>query len=242
MAVCFVDIVGYTTHSKSLDEDALVAWIEGFEQDATGTVVDHGGRVIKTIGDEILFTADDPAAAAEIALALTERGLDEDDPFPAVRAGIAYGLVVNRLGDVFGPTVNIAARLTSVARPGTVVLDRGVRRAVARRGSRRRRDDPPRRTTRRRRGRADTDAPLPLPAPAPGLGQGLRPARGVAAEAARGRRGRRASSRSLADAAPASAASARTARDEARRPRGRCDESGPDGRAVGEPIDCRARR
>ena len=131
MAVCFVDIVGYTTRSKSLEEDALVEWIEGFEQIATGTVVDHGGRVIKTIGDEILFTTDDTSAAAEIALALTERGLDEDDPFPAVRAGIAYGLVVNRLGDVFGPTVNIAARLTSVARPGTVVLDHGAYAALS---------------------------------------------------------------------------------------------------------------
>lgn len=131
MAVCFVDIVGYTTHSKSLTENELVEWIEGFERIATDTVVDHAGRVIKTIGDEILFTADDPAAAAEVALALTERGLDEDDPFPAVRAGIAYGLVVNRLGDVFGPTVNIAARLTSVARPGTVVLDHGAYAALS---------------------------------------------------------------------------------------------------------------
>ena len=131
MAVCFVDIVGYTTHSKALEEYELVAWIEGFEQVATGTVVDHGGRVIKTIGDEILFTTDDPAAAAEIALALTDRGGDEDDPFPPVRAGIAYGLVVSRLGDVFGPTVNIAARLTSVARPGTVVLDGGAYAALS---------------------------------------------------------------------------------------------------------------
>lgn len=131
MAVCFVDIVGYTTQSKSLAEDALVEGIEGFEQVATGTVVDHGGRVIKTIGDEILFTADDPEAAAEIALALAARGLDDDDPFPAVRAGIAYGMVVNRLGDVFGPTVNIAARLTSVARPGTVVLDHGAYAALS---------------------------------------------------------------------------------------------------------------
>ncbi len=131
LAVCFVDIVGYTTHSKSLEENALVEWIEGFEQVAAGTVVDHGGRVIKTIGDEILFTADEPADAAEIALALTERGLDDDDPFPAVRAGIAYGPVVARLGDVFGPTVNIAARLTSVARPGTVVLDHGAYAALS---------------------------------------------------------------------------------------------------------------
>ena len=131
MAVCFVDIVGYTTHSKNLAEGELVQWIERFEQEATGLAVDHGGRVIKTIGDEILLTADDPHAAAEIALVLTERGLDEDDPFPAVRAGLSYGPVVSRLGDVFGPTVNIASRLTSVARPGTVVVDRGMHDALS---------------------------------------------------------------------------------------------------------------
>lgn len=130
-AVCFVDIVGYTTHSKNLSEGELVQWIERFEQEATGLAVDHGGRVIKTIGDEVLLTADDPRAAAKIALVLAERGLDEDDPFPAVRVGLSYGPVVSRLGDVFGPTVNIAARLTSVARPGTVVVDRGMHDALA---------------------------------------------------------------------------------------------------------------
>ena len=122
-AVCFVDIVGYTSRSKSLDESELVAWLEGFEDAATGVVVDHGGRIIKTIGDEILYGADDPAAAAEIALLLTERGEDPDDPFPSVRAALAYGEVVSRLGDVFGPVVNIASRLTSLARPGTVLVD-----------------------------------------------------------------------------------------------------------------------
>ena len=122
-AVCFVDIVGYTSRSKSLDESELVAWLEGFEDAATGVVVDHGGRIIKTIGDEILYVADDPAAAAEIALLLTERGEDPDDPFPSVRAAMAYGEVVSRLGDVFGPVVNIASRLTSLARPGTVLVD-----------------------------------------------------------------------------------------------------------------------
>ncbi|QIK74834.1 adenylate/guanylate cyclase domain-containing protein [Nocardioides piscis] len=125
MAVCFVDIVGYTTQSKSLEEAELVEWIERFEQAATTAVIDRGGRVIKTIGDEILFTTDEASTAAEIALALTARGRDSDDLFPDVRAGIAYGAVVNRLGDVFGATVNIASRLTSVARPGTVVVDRG---------------------------------------------------------------------------------------------------------------------
>jgi adenylate cyclase len=124
LAVCFVDIVGYTSRTKSLDGSELVAWLEGFEDAATGVVVDRGGRIIKTIGDEILFVADDPAAAAEVALLLTERGEDPDDPFPSVRAAIAHGEVVSRLGDVFGPVVNIASRLTSLARPGTVLVDR----------------------------------------------------------------------------------------------------------------------
>ena len=130
MAVCFVDIVGYTAHTKTLDDHELVGWIERFERESTGLVVDHGGRVIKTIGDEILFTVDDPAAAVEVALELTRRGVDEDDPFPQVRAGIAYGPVVRRLGDVYGPVVNIAARLTTFARPGTVVADEGAHDAV----------------------------------------------------------------------------------------------------------------
>lgn len=131
LSVCFVDIVGYTSRSKRLDERELVGWLEHFESAATGLVVDHGGRIIKTIGDEILFVADRPADAAEAALLMTERGADPDDPFPEVRAGLAHGAVVSRLGDVFGPTVNIAARLTSVARPGTVLVDLGAHEELA---------------------------------------------------------------------------------------------------------------
>ncbi|WP_309647073.1 adenylate/guanylate cyclase domain-containing protein [Nocardioides sp.] len=124
-AVVFVDIVGYTSRSKSLSEAELVDWLEHFESETLGLVVDRGGRIIKNIGDEVLVVADDVTAAAEIALTMTARGSDEADRFPEVRAGIAYGPVVTRLGDVFGPTVNIASRLTSLARPGTVVVDQG---------------------------------------------------------------------------------------------------------------------
>jgi len=131
LAVCFVDIVGYTSQSKNLSEGELVEMIELFEQVATDAVVAGGGRVIKMIGDEILFTADDVRRATGIALELTARGADEDDPFPAVRAGLAHGPVVSRLGDVFGATVNVAARLTSIARPGTVVVDGGAHAVLA---------------------------------------------------------------------------------------------------------------
>jgi len=131
LAVCFVDIVGYTTRSRSLDGAELVRWVDGFEQAATALVVDHGGQVIKTIGDEVLFTVADPAAAVDVALGLTARGADDDDPFPEVRAGIAHGSVVRRLGDVFGSTVNAASRLTSAARPGSVLVDASVHEALA---------------------------------------------------------------------------------------------------------------
>jgi adenylate cyclase len=130
LSVCFVDIVGYTTRSRSLDGAELVQWIDGFEQETTALVVDHGGQVIKTIGDEVLFTVGDPAAAVAAALELTARGDAEDDPYPAVRAGIAHGSVVRRLGDVFGSTVNAASRLTSAARPGSVLVDAGVHEAL----------------------------------------------------------------------------------------------------------------
>jgi adenylate cyclase len=130
LAVVFVDIVGFTSRSKELSEAELVQWIEYFEAECSGLVVDHGGRVIKNIGDEVLFVVDDVAAAADVALTMTVRGADSHDDFPEVRAGLAYGDVVSRLGDVFGPTVNVASRLTSVARPGSVLIDQGAHDAL----------------------------------------------------------------------------------------------------------------
>ncbi len=129
-AVGFVDIVGYTTQSKNLSESELVSLVEHFEEVATSTVTDHGGQLIKTIGDEVLYAADTAEDGARIARVLVDRA-DQDEEFPRVRAGVAYGPVVSRLGDVFGPTVNIASRLTSLSRPGKVLVDRGMHDALA---------------------------------------------------------------------------------------------------------------
>ncbi|MFJ2743364.1 adenylate/guanylate cyclase domain-containing protein [Streptomyces sp. NPDC087440] len=121
-AVGFVDMVGYTRLTRRLGEHALVAVLEKFESVAADAVSEHGGRVVKTIGDEVLFTVDCPAAAAEIALVLLERA-EADPDMPELRTGLAHGQVLGRLGDVYGEVVNIAARLTAVARPGTIVAD-----------------------------------------------------------------------------------------------------------------------
>ena len=125
MAVGFADIVGFTRQSRELDPDQLASLVETFEQTVTLIISEHGGRVIKTIGDEVLYAVDDPLAAGRISLALASGHLEDED-FPEVRVGAAYGAVLSRLGDVFGEVVNIAARLTSVARPGKVLIDRGL--------------------------------------------------------------------------------------------------------------------
>ena len=129
-AVGFVDIVGYTTQSKNLSDSDLVTLVEHCEEVAASTVTDHAGRLIKTIGDEVLYVADSPADGARIARALVDRASD-DNAFPGVRAGVAHGPVVSRLGDVFGPTVNIGLPADVAVRPGKVLVDKGMRDALA---------------------------------------------------------------------------------------------------------------
>jgi adenylate cyclase len=120
LAVGFVDLVGSTELGEQLSLTELGSLLTRFEHLASDTVTNGGGRVIKLIGDEVLFTAPDAAAAARIAIALA--GLvAADDGLPAARAGLAHGLVMLRDGDVFGPVVNLAARIVGAAGPGEVL-------------------------------------------------------------------------------------------------------------------------
>lgn len=123
MGVGFADIVGFTRRSRRLSAEELGELVEVFESTVTTVIAGHGGRVIKTIGDEVLFNADDPAVTARIALDLADAH-EINEHFPDVRVGVAYGDVLSRLGDVFGEPVNIASRLTSLAKPGRVLMNR----------------------------------------------------------------------------------------------------------------------
>jgi len=129
-AIGFVDMSGFTSLTRKATEAELRDLLERFETVANDVVGQGGGRIVKTIGDEVLFQVDDPAAAAEIALQLLEAA-DADPQLPELRAGLAYGPVVSRLGDVYGSTVNIASRLTSIARSGAVLVDRELHDALA---------------------------------------------------------------------------------------------------------------
>jgi adenylate cyclase len=122
MAVGFADMAQYTALTRRITETELRSVLDAFDSMTTEVIGARRGQVVKTIGDEVLFTADDPQDAAGIALALVEAA-EQSDTLPPLRVGIAAGPVVSRLGDVFGQTVNIASRLTSHARAGTVLVD-----------------------------------------------------------------------------------------------------------------------
>jgi len=122
IAVGFADMVSFTQMSRDLEELELARLVERFEETASDIVATCGGRLVKTLGDEVLFCADSPAVGGEIALSIASAIKDETE-VPDVRVGVAHGPVLPLMGDLFGTTVNLAARLTSLARPGSVVID-----------------------------------------------------------------------------------------------------------------------
>ncbi|MFJ8295910.1 adenylate/guanylate cyclase domain-containing protein [Streptomyces sp. NPDC094447] len=133
LAVGFADLVGFTRLTRRLEEEELGELVEAFETTCADLVAAHGGRLIKTLGDEVLYAADDAGTAAEIALRLIET-LSHDETMPALRVGIAFGTVTTRMGDVFGTTVNLASRLTSIAPKDAVLVDGALAEELSRTG------------------------------------------------------------------------------------------------------------
>jgi class 3 adenylate cyclase len=127
--VGFADIVGSTALASELALGEVGRAIASFERHAADVVTSEGGRVVKFIGDEVMFTVRDAAAACRAALAIVEHS-SQDDVLSGVRAGIAHGDVLVRDADYFGPVVNLAARATKLARPGSVVASGAVRDAA----------------------------------------------------------------------------------------------------------------
>ena len=128
LAVGFADLVGYTSRSRGMGGRELGTMVEDFEGLAADLIARHHGRVVKTVGDGVLFTAPEPADAVEIGLRLPEEWNAPDRP--PLRVGAAFGPVLTRLGDVYSPVVNLASRLTSLARPSTVLVDQQLARRL----------------------------------------------------------------------------------------------------------------
>lgn len=120
--VGFADLVSFTALSNELDEHEIGEMVESFETRCSDVIADHNGRVIKTLGDSVLFLESDPVQAIDIALDIIAV-IGGDERLPDVRLGLATGPVIMRMGDVYGPPVNLAARFTAVARRNRVIID-----------------------------------------------------------------------------------------------------------------------
>ncbi len=127
VAIGFVDLVGFTPLSHRMGTSQLSQFVSQFESRAFRVASEGGGRIVKHIGDEIMFVAIDPEAGCHLALALLDE-FAEGSIQP--RGGLSFGEVVTRQGDYYGSVVNLASRLTDLAIPGEVLVDSSVPEAV----------------------------------------------------------------------------------------------------------------
>ena len=126
----FVDIVSFTQRAQTMGRKELSAMLEDFESTARDVVTSRGARVVKTIGDAVMYIADDLLVAAEVVTALVDE-LQAGPDMILVRASLVQGRVVSRSGDVFGPPVNLASRLVGTAEPGGIRMDEATAMAIA---------------------------------------------------------------------------------------------------------------
>jgi adenylate cyclase len=122
VTVGFADIVQFTALTNRLDHARIGDLVEIFESRCADVVAGQRGRVIKSLGDAVLFVNEDPIRAYDTAEGIIAV-IGRDQRMPDVRVGLSTGSVVTRLGDVFGPPVNLAARLTAVARRNRIIVD-----------------------------------------------------------------------------------------------------------------------
>jgi adenylate cyclase len=128
-AVAFADLVGFTELGETIPSEELGS-VAGRLSRLAEEVVEPPAKIVKEIGDAVMLVAPEPALLVETTLRLVE-GSDGVEGFPAIRAGVAFGPAVNRWGDWYGSTVNVASRLTERARPASVLATESVRNAAA---------------------------------------------------------------------------------------------------------------
>jgi adenylate cyclase len=129
IAVCFADLVGFTKLGEQVETEEL-GLIAGRLDELATAVAEPPVRLVKLIGDAAMLVSTDAAALVEAALRMVEAADAEGDDFPRLRAGIAHGSVHIQAGDYYGRPVNLASRLTAIAKPGSVLLDAAARKAA----------------------------------------------------------------------------------------------------------------
>jgi adenylate cyclase len=129
IAICFADLVGFTRLGEEVPPEELGHLAARLEALAS-EVAEPPVRLVKTIGDAAMLAAPEPEPLLEAALSLIDAADAEGEDFPQLRAGAAVGLALPRAGDWFGRPVNLASRITAIARPGSVLAEREVRESA----------------------------------------------------------------------------------------------------------------
>lgn len=120
VGVGFADLSGFTALTQRLSLTELSSLLTSFGTVATDVVHEHDGRLVKLLGDAVMWVNANPNKLAEVANHLVRHPVAESAGIQ-VRAGIAYGEALAIFGDYFGSAVNLAARLVSAAEPGQVL-------------------------------------------------------------------------------------------------------------------------
>ncbi len=128
MAVCFADLVGFTRLGGQVEVGEL-STVAGRLASLAASLTKAPVRLVKTIGDAAMLVSPEPAPLVEVALELVDAFAEEE--LPSLRAGIAFGPALLRAGDYYGNSVNLASRVTGVARPGSVLCTREIRDGAA---------------------------------------------------------------------------------------------------------------
>ena len=129
VAVCFADLVGFTKLGEEVPTEEL-GLIAGRLDELATAVAEPPVRLVKLIGDAAMLVSTEAGPMVEAALRMVEAADREGEEFPRLRAGIAYGSALVRTGDYYGRPVNLASRLTAIAKPGSVLVDSAAREAA----------------------------------------------------------------------------------------------------------------
>jgi adenylate cyclase len=126
VTVCFADMVDFTQLGETLDPEAL-GKVTGRLGELAAEAVEPPVRLVKLIGDAAMIVGPEPEPVVESALELVDAAGNEGDDFPLLRAGVATGMALPRAGDWYGRPINLASRITAIARPGSVLAAEDVR-------------------------------------------------------------------------------------------------------------------
>jgi adenylate cyclase len=128
VTIAFADLVGFTRLGEVVAPEDLERLAHRLT-DLAREVAVPPVRYIKSIGDEVMLVSADVAALVRAVLEMVE-ATELDDGFPRLRAGLSTGMAVSRAGDWYGSPVNLASRVTGVARPGTILVSEATREAI----------------------------------------------------------------------------------------------------------------